>query len=147
MKNSFINRNYFPDLFTFRLKKHSDYAKINECFFFDIEEDKKKFRRKFGILKSKYLNLLSQHYNIGYNIFRTIKAICNDLEIKTEFYFASDIPHRKFVGGILDIVKALSGDTYVNLPGGKKLYTQEQFGDIKLEFIETKPGPSILCEL
>src|SRR3990167_9933746 len=41
MKQSWINRNYFPELFTFRVKNHSDYAKINECYFFEIEEDNK----------------------------------------------------------------------------------------------------------
>jgi hypothetical protein len=45
------------------------------------------------------------------------------------------------------MVKYLGGDTYVNLPGGKKLYNQSMFGDIKLEFIETTPAPSILCEI
>ncbi len=142
IKGGWINRNYFPELFTFRLEKHSDYAKINECYFKDIEEDKKKFK-----LKTKYLDLLQQNYNLSYNITLTLQAICKDLGINTSFYMASTIPHSKFVDGILDIVKALDGDVYVNLPGGRKLYTQEMFGNIKLEFIDTKPGLSILCEL
>ncbi len=142
MKGSWINRNYFPDLFTFRLKKHSDYAKINECYFYDIEEDKKHFP-----IKSKYVDLLSQTDNIALNCTKTLRAICDDLKINTPFYFSSDIPHGKFVEGIIDIVRALHGDTYMNLPNGKKLYNQDMFGDIKLEFIETNPGVSILCEL
>jgi hypothetical protein len=142
IKGGFINKNYFPERFTFRLKKHSSFAKINECYFLDIEEDKKIFP-----IKGKYLDLLTQEDNISVNIERTIKEICKDLGIKTEFYRASDIKHSKSTQGVIDIVRALGGDTYVNLPGGKKLYTQEMFGDIKLEFIETKPGKSILCEL
>ena len=145
MKGSWINRNYFPELFTFRLRKHSDYAKINECYFFDIEDDKRRFTKKTGL--TKYLDLLMQEDNIATNITRTIKAISRDLGIGTEIYLASEFDHGRFVEGILDIVIDLGGDTYVNAPGGKSIYNQEQFGDIKLEFIETETGPSILTEL
>ena len=148
MKQSWINRNYFPELFTFRMKKHSDYAKINECYFHDIEEDKKMFKRKFPKLKvDKYFNALHQELNIAENCTRVLRMVCDTLGIITPFYYSSDIPHGKFSDGIIDIVKALGGDTYINAPGGKSLYTQEMFGDIKLEFIETKISPSILCEL
>ena len=141
-----FNRNKFPEPFTFRLEKHSDYAKFNELYFFNIEEDKLNFKRKFPNLKvDKYLNLLEQSYNFSYNVFLTTKAICDDLQIKTPMYFSSEIPHRKFVGGILDIVKKLGGDTYINVSGGRKLYNQDMFGDIKLEFLDTHEGPSILC--
>jgi len=141
-----IHRNYFPDkLFTFRLKKHSSRAPINECYFFDIEDDKKRFKEKTGINADRYLNLMKPHLNIAINIAYTLRAICDDLGISTPFYFASDIPHGKAAQALVDITKALGGDTYINLPGGKGLYSQEQFGDIKLEFIETTPEPSILC--
>lgn len=142
IKGGWINRNYFPELFTFKLEKHSDYAKINECYFKDIENDKKRFP-----IKTKYLDLMRQNYSLSYNNALTLQAICKDLGIDTPFYFASDIPHGKFADGVIDIVKALNGDTYVNLPGGRKLYNQEMFGDIKLEFLDTVPGPSILCEI
>jgi hypothetical protein len=145
IKGGWINRNYFPELFTFRLRKHSDYAQINQCYFYDIEADKKQFKRKTGINADRYLNELRQDLNLAFNCSRTLRKICDDLAIFTPFYFSSDYPHGKSVQGVLDIVKALGGDTYVNLPGGKSLYNQKQFGDIKLEFIETKPGPSILC--
>ena len=147
MKGGYINRNYFPELFTFRLEKHSDYAKINELYFKDIEDDKKRFRRKTNLKVDKYLGLLQQSYSVSYNIALTLKSICHDLHIKTPFYFSSDIKHGKFAEGVCDIVKALGGDTYVNLPGGREIYTQDMFGDIKLEFVDTKPSPSILCEL
>lgn len=147
IKGGWINRNYFPKLFTFKLEKHSNYDKINECYFKDIEKDKKEFRRKTGLKVGRYLDLLEQSYNLSFNIALTLGLICNDLDIHTPFYFSSDIPHGKFVDGILDIVKALGGDTYVNAPGGRSLYTQDMFGDIKLEFIDTKPGYSILTEL
>jgi len=147
IKGGWINRNNFPEPFTFRLKKHSDYAQISDCYFADIEKDKKLFKRKFPKLKAKYLDILEQDLDIACNCFKTLRLICDDLGIKTPFYFSSMIPHGKFVNGILNIVKALGGDIYVNLPGGKSLYNQDQFGDIKLEFIETNPSPSILCEL
>lgn len=151
IKGGWINRNYFPKLFTFRLKKHSDYAKINECHFKDIEEDKKRFRlftpRLNRYIYPLFVDIMDQKYTLSHNIYLTIKAICRVLKIKTPIYLSSEIPHGKFVDGIKDIIKALNGDTYVNLPGGKKLYTQEMFGNIKLEFIETQPEPSILCSL
>ncbi len=147
MKGSWINRNYFPELFTFRLKKHSDHAKINECYFFDLEDDIKRFLRTTGLDARKYFITMQQQVNIAYNIFTSLKLVCEDLGILTPFYFSSEIEHGKFANGVVDIVKALDGDTYVNLPGGRELYTQDMFGDIKLEFIDTKPGKSILCEL
>ena len=148
MKESWINRNYFPELFTFRMKKHSDYNKINDCYFFNIEEDKKMFKRKFPKLKvDKYFNALHQELNIAENCARVLRMVCDTLGIITPFYYSSDVPHGKFSDGIIDIVKVLGGDTYINAPGGKILYNQEMFGDIKLEFIETTTAPSILCEL
>jgi hypothetical protein len=147
MKNSFINRNYFPNLFTFRLKNHSDYTKINKCYFKDIEADKKDFINHTELHAERYLDLLEQKNNLAFNIALTLKLLCEDNGIETPFYFSSEIPHGKFVDGILDIVKYLEGDTYVNLPGGRILYNQDMFGDIKLEFINTIPSPSILCLL
>lgn len=148
MKQSWINRNYFPNLFTFRIKKHSDYAKINECYFLNLEEDKKNFKKKFPSLKvDKYFNAMHQELNVAENCSRSLRMVCDTLKINTPFYYSSDIPHEKFADGVVDMVTALGGDTYINLPGGKSLYTQEMFGNIKLEFIETTISPSILCEL
>jgi hypothetical protein len=146
IKGGWVNRNNFPMPFTFRLEKHSDYAPFNEIYFKDIEEDKKRFVQVTG-LPDTYLQPMQQNYNLSYNIALTLQMICHKLGIFTPFYFSSDIPHGPFVQGILDLVRHLGGDTYVNLPGGKSLYNQSMFGDIKLEFIETRPGPSILCEL
>ena len=146
IKGGYVNRNNFPKPFTFRLEKHSDYALFNEIYFKDIEADKKEFVRKTG-LSDRFLRPMQQNFNLSYNITLTLQAICKELGITTPFYFSSNIKHGKFAQGVIDMVKHLGGDTYVNLPGGKKLYNQEMFGDIKLEFIETTPGPSILCDL
>mgnify|MGYP001570888870 CR=1 FL=1 len=148
IKGGWINRNNFPEPFTFRLAKHSSSAKINELYFFNLKEDVRDFKRKFPKLNSdKYLSLMQPSYNLSFNIYLVTKEICKDLGIVTPIYFSSQIPHGKFVGGVLDIVRALGGDTYVNAPGGRALYNQEMFGDIKLEFIEAEPSPSILCGL
>jgi hypothetical protein len=147
IKGGWVNRNNFPMPFTFKLKKHSDYAKFNEIYFHDIEADKKDFKRKTGLKVDKYLDILFQGLDLSTNITLSLSQICKELGIKTEFFYSSLIPHGKFAQGVVDMVKALGGDTYVNLPGGKSLYTQEMFGDIKLEFIETTPGPSILCTI
>jgi hypothetical protein len=143
----YVNRNYFPKRFTFRLAKHSNYAKINEIYFKDIEEDKEDFLRKTCLKVKEYLHPMQQSYCISYNIALTLRKICKKLGIDTPFYFSSNIPHGKFDQGIRDIVNALDGDEYINAPGGRKLYTQDMFPDFKLNFIDTVPGPSILCEL
>jgi hypothetical protein len=148
MKGSWINRNFFPDLFTFRVKKHSNYDPINKCYFFDIEADKKDFKKKFPKLNvDKYFNSLHQELNVAENCTRSLRMVCDTLGINTPFYYSSDIPHGKFAEGVVDMVKALGGDIYINAPGGKSLYTQDMFGDIKLEFIETTVSPSILTEI
>ena len=147
IKGGYINRNFFPELFTFRLRKHSNYDKIKDIYFKDIEEDKKIFKRKFNLGVDRFFDELRQEDSISVNIARVTRKICDEMGIKTPFYFTSDIPHRKFSDGIVDIVKSLGGDTYVNAPGGRKLYNQEMFGDIKLDFIRTKPSPSILCKI
>lgn len=147
IKGGYINRNFFPELFTFRLEKHSNYNNINEIYFKDIESDKKEFKRKTKLDVDEYLKPLQQSYNLSYNIVLTIQKICRKLGINTPFYFASQIPHGKADQGIRDIVTALNGDTYVNAPGGRQLYTQKMFPNFKLKFIKTKPNPSILCEL
>jgi hypothetical protein len=137
MKGKYINS----------LKKHSDYAKINELQWFDIEEDKRQFKRITGLHVDKYLDCLQQEESVNMGIARTTYMICKKLGINTPIYFSSSIPHGKFADGIVDMCNALGGTTYVNLPGGKELYNQEMFGRIKLEFLETTPGPSILCGL
>ena len=146
IKGGYVNRNNFPMPFTFRLEKHSSYASFNEIYFKDIEQDKKDFVKKTG-LPDTFLRPMRQNFNLSYNITLTIQAICKHLGITTPIYFSSNIPHGKFAQGVVDMVKYLGGDTYVNLPGGKKLYNQSMFGDIKLEFIETTPASSILCEI
>jgi len=145
IKGGWVNRNLFPKPFTFRLEKHSAFTAINECYFKDIEKDKKDFLRKTQLPAGKYLEPMRQSYTLSYNIALTLVTVCEYMGIHTPFYFSSELRHKKSVEGVIDMVKALDGDVYVNLPGGKKLYTQNMFGKIKLEFIETKVEPSILC--
>jgi|WetSurMetagenome_2_1015567.scaffolds.fasta_scaffold10540_7 hypothetical protein len=147
IKGGWINRNMFPEPFTFRVKRHPFSALINECYFMDIEEDKKDFLKQTKLHAEKYLNPMKQEYSVAFNNAITLVTVCEWMGIHTPFYLSSEMRHGKFADGVIDIVKYLGGDTYVNLPGGKKLYNQEMFGDIKLEFIETVPGPSILVYL
>lgn len=148
IKGGWINRNYFPERFTFKVKKHSTYEKINKCYFSDIENDKKRFRLQFPKLKvDKYFNALHQELNVAENCARSLRMACDTLGITTPFYYSSDIPHRKSLDGVVDIVKSLGGNIYINSPGGRQLYNQEMFGDIKLKFTEIETGHSILCEL
>ncbi len=137
ISGGWINRNYFPKRFTFPVSKPSSKAKINECYFHNLEETKRKFKK----IVDSNVDVMQPNFNVSYNIYLTLKD-----KVDTPIYFSSNIPHGTRTQGVLDIVKALGGTTYVNLPNGKSIYKQEDFGDIKLEFIETKPSHSILCE-
>jgi len=145
IKGGWINRNYFPERFTFSVAKHPRSAKINECYYYNLKADIERFPIKNNLTEYVFMRM-APNYSVSYNNILALEEVCRHLKIKTPFYVSSDIQHRRGAQGLVDIVNKLGGTTYVNSPGGRDLYTQEQFGDIKLEFIETEVGHSIICE-
>ena len=73
----------------------------------------------------------------------TTKKTCEIMGITAEFLFSSSIevesinecgPHKR----LIEICRSLGGDCYVNLPGGRSLYNQDQFRKygLKLNFVD-----------
>lgn len=68
-----------------------------------------------------------------------IKKICNYLDIRTEIIETSSNINDGLKGSLelINITKKLSGSTYINAPGGQKLYSKEEFSKegLNLKFI------------
>lgn len=89
------------------------------------------------------------HYkNINKHIYlcnlleESLKITCNFLKIKTVFLKSSEmseINNLKSEKKIIEICKKFNAKEYYNLPGGKRLYDENNFkkNNIKLNFIET----------
>lgn len=159
-KGGWINRNRIilnkqEYLFTFSIKKESTFLNINQRFFADsFSQESKNF---ITIIDSAYRkapfysdikNLLeyilsTNDLNISNMITRSLKLICNYLDIKTEFYISSELTKDNTLKGeerIIDINKCLGAKNYINSIGGEKLYSKDVFQEngIKLSFIKPK---------
>lgn len=71
----------------------------------------------------------------------SVSSVLEWLGLKTEFVFSSDLdydPQHRGLDRILAICKSLDAHCYVNLPGGRSLYSRETFArrGIELRFIE-----------
>lgn len=140
-RNKFIN-NYDInklDWLTLPLKKDHRTVKINELRF---EKDKIiNFKKKCK--KFKFFNYKINHYpEIKKNIFnfdilpieyliKNLEKINKILNIKTKILLSSSLKisheNKNFVDRTVEIVKYLNANTYLNLPGGKKLYDKKIF--------------------
>lgn len=84
--------------------------------------------------------------NLARFLGNSIRLVAEYLNIKTEFYYASEIEHDQSLKAqemIIDIVKRLDGTVYYNAIGGKELYSYERFATegIKLGFIQPQLNP------
>lgn len=83
--------------------------------------------------------------NLNAFLQKTIKMCCEHLGIQTVFAESTsfeDDPNA--TQRIVNICKALGATEYVNPSGGRQLYSQDDFGDITLSFMEPSSGLSIL---
>jgi hypothetical protein len=160
IKGGWINRNRIQIgdkdyLFTFSLKNDSSLKNINTRFLSDqFVKEKIKFLK---ILKNNYkkspffqdaYDLLSRildykELNVSLFIFNSLRQICNYLEIKTPCYLSSELNKNNGLRGqdrVIDICNTFKAETYINLIGGKTLYSQNIFkqNNISLFFLETK---------
>ena len=160
IKGGWINRNHIllnkkDYLFSFSLKKDSDYLNINQRFFVDyIETERKKFLITLSnaYKKAPYftdiirliLEIFSyKELNISLMITNSLKILCTYLDIKSEFFVSSEIGKNNSLKGperVMSIVKILDGNHYINPIGGVDLYSKEKFLEegIKLSFIKTR---------
>ena len=77
---------------------------------------------------------------------RSIASICELLAINTQMVRLSELDNNKNLKGVervIDIVKVLGADTYLNPEGGRELYKREEFNrnHLELEFLEHIPKP------
>ena len=83
---------------------------------------------------------LSSDKSLNKMLCKTIKWVCDKLELKTELISSSEFPSNlKSQDRIIDICKKLGATQYFNLPGGVDLYDHEIFekNNLSLYFIDT----------
>ena len=158
-KKGWINRNRFltngvEDTFTLPLRKDSDFLYVNQRFLADAfgrENLLNRFREAYrkapefssviplleGIIRNPTASLFEY-------ILRSIRAVCDFLEIKTPLVVSSsiDCDHSlKAAERVQGICKALGADAYVNPVGGMELYSKEDFAKngIDLKFLKALP--------
>src|SRR5471030_3021772 len=160
IKSGWINRNKMlvnnnATNFILSIKNDSYNLNINERYFSDnLEREIKKLLKGIEIAykKAPYFNQVipliikifdyDTNQNISNFIFSSLKIVSNYIGIQTEFIKSSKIEKYKELKGqtkIIDIVKRVKGDTYINSIGGVELYSKDIFkeNDIKLKFIKS----------
>lgn len=160
IKKGWINRNQIlinnqAYLFTIPILDLSQNKKIYDL---NLSSDPK--------WKSKFLRTMHQSYSNSpefYNFFplleeiiyfpdsnlssfihNSIIKICKFLNIETEIIKSSKIFNSRMTGEhrIIDLCQKLNCSEYLNLPGGRNLYSSETFekGNIRLNFLNTSPS-------
>lgn len=137
------------DWITLPLIKKSQNTLIKE-----LEFDKNKIKsfinksQKFEFFEKKidlYPQIKKNIYNFNLcplnYLVNHIKIACNILQIKTKIKLSSELKISKTLGyqeRMIKIVEHFKGDTYLNLPGGKKLYDKKLFKEngINLIFLD-----------
>jgi hypothetical protein len=157
IKGGWINRNRLllngePHLFTFSVQKQSYQENINVRVFADFKRDSESLLR---FLQSNYkkapnyntvsalLFYIIQFHNGHVSAFdiHTLQCIAEYLGITCHIIKSSDIAKNNELHSqdrVIDIVKALGGDHYINPIGGTELYDEEAFEKqgIKLNFLK-----------
>lgn len=151
IRRGWINRNKIrinePLWLTIPIKKCPRETIINKIEIDDSwsNETLLTFKTIYG--KSVADHPLFSYYSSLYNYKMLCPMLCDSIEwmsnflnIKTNFFYSSDMPsEKKNQYRILDICKKFGATHYFNLPGGRDLYDEEIFEKegIKLEFINT----------
>lgn len=159
IKGGWINRNKIlinnkENLFTVPLKEASSFKLINETVLHPViyPKWKKKFFKSLSqtYSKAKYFNevfpvikkVFDSQNDISNLAVESILEIMEYLGIERDFYLSSrDFPDSKGMeraNRIIEITNRLGCDSYINMPGGKKLYGKDFFAEhkIKLEFLQ-----------
>ena len=162
IKKGWVNRNQTADAqashrFTVPLEKASQNALICDLKLADTSAWKMKW---FKALKHQYgkaphleqsLSLLEQAFSSS----KTIADLCwnstmilkDALSLETEFHRSSiafkALSHLERAERLAAITKACACETYINPPGGKSLYTKDEFKahEVELQFIQPKLKP------
>lgn len=147
---NFINVNGGKSQISLRLSKASQNKKINELIISDstsdflnkVEECYKKSPHweDVSIILEKYK--LEKHDSLSEFLININCHLISCLNLHAKVLKASDIPlefnEARGEDRILQIIKAIGGTNYINLPGGKDLYSKNNFeqNNIELNFLE-----------
>lgn len=158
-KKGWINRNRIlvngaAEYISLPLSKGSDYLNI----------DQRKLAGTFKTERIKLLRRINESYrkapqfdtiypliesvinaeeeNLFGFIYQSLQAVCQFLDIKTEFIISSTLPidHQlRSQDKVIAICDALGANQYINTIGGKELYSKEIFQqyNIELNFIQS----------
>jgi len=144
-------------IFTLPIKKDSDYLDVNKRILADNKDII--IGKTLRIIKQSYVKapyfkevypLFEEIFNYNNNknlfeyIYNSVLKLKDYLEIDTEIIISSKIPIKHELKGqdkVIEIVKELKGNIYINSIGGQNLYDKRIFAknDIDLQFIESKP--------
>ena len=140
---------------TLPVKKDAHYLDINERYFTEhFEKNKKRILRQIEGTYRKaphYKNIfeLVEHIftyseeNVSPFLIHQLSQICAYIGIRKKFHISSELKKNDALKGqarVIEINRILEADHYVNLMGGRSLYTKEAFArrSIKLSFLKTK---------
>ena len=108
----------------------------------DLAYKKSPCYRAFFPVVEKILSL--EERNLARYLECSIRIISEYMNIGTKIISSSDIKCSELgKNKIIPIVRALNGDAYINMMGGRNLYVEEDFAEasIKLHFIEARQSP------
>ncbi len=156
IKKGWINRNQIlshsqVEKINLPVAKMSQNRWINQHEFHELNKNFKKLSQQCvnAYKKHPYFEkvseLLLQHQNINTDnvaefLIQSMQLLMTQLNLTPNFLKASELelsPHLKGEDRILAICKTIGASEYINLPGGKKLYTEDKFNNskVKLRFI------------
>jgi hypothetical protein len=157
-KKGWINRNHIirggrSTLISLPMKAASDACLIIQRELskeFDPQKLLKQIRVSY--LEAPYFNrvepvlneiLVFPNNNLFFFLRHSLEVLCHFLGIKTELITSSHVEIDHTLKGeqkVIQLCKELSAKHYINLPGGKALYSKENFekSGISLNFIESR---------
>jgi len=65
----------------------------------------------------------------------TVRWVAERFKFPCQIVSSADISTSVRARRLVDICHHFNADTYVNLPGGRSLYSQAEFGDVRLQFM------------
>ena len=158
-KKGWINRNRIlvngaAEYISLPLSKGSDYLNVDQrklAGTFKTERIKLLRRINESYRKAPQFDIIypliesvinAEEENLFGFIYQSLQAVCQFLDIKTEFIISSTLPidHQlRSQDKVIAICDALGANQYINTIGGKELYSKEIFQqyNIELNFIQS----------
>ncbi len=150
-RNKFINSNGDIEWLTLPIKKTSRDIKIKDLEFQNNAQEIWLDRiNKFPILREKlkahqelYEVLTNLNYSVIDYLIRNLSYACKELDINFNIIRSSELKIDESLKGqdrIIAIVKKIGAKKYINLPGGKSLYDEDEFlkRNINISFLNNE---------